>query len=97
MAWSEGFNWWRKGVNEEVAPGHHDSNLHDVNETLSGEKMDLASGEAIRNDGQAETADTRLHIIGGGKGSEDALGTLSDEDDEAAKFLRDPEGYRKAA
>jgi hypothetical protein len=106
----EGFSWRRKQVSEEIVPEHHFANLHDLDEDVAGEKLDPATGKAINNSGDVETADTKVHAFHRRlRGSQDVLGALPPEADKRNKkadqaaedWLRqnDPDhpGYRKAA
>jgi hypothetical protein len=81
-----------------VKAGHHFENLHDENEDRAGEKVNLATGKPIKNSGPLESADMRLSVVKRGKENEDVLGKVEEEEDAAAKWLRenDPD-YRKAA
>jgi len=76
---------------EEIAAiaGHHDEDLFDQNETASGEKTNLATGEPIQND-QEEYADAQSRNINHRGTHEDALPPLrEDPNDTAAQWLRD--------
>jgi hypothetical protein len=98
MAFLEGWGGRTHKVNEEVEAGHHDENLHDLNETeRGGYKVNEATGKPINNDGPVKTADTTLSVIEGGKGSEDALGVIPEKEDAAAKWLREYEESQKKA
>lgn len=71
---------------EETEIGNHQNNLYDQNEDASGELLDLATGKPIDNSGD-EAADLHLDTVV--HGASDALPDLEEEDDEAARWLRE--------
>lgn len=69
----------------------HTENLFDQNEDMAGEKVNLATGEPINNDGPTDyeelsVIDAAPHATG------DALPPLPEEEDAAAKWLRENAG-----
>ena len=70
---------------------HHSGDLYDQNSDNAGENHDLATGKPINNSPSVTGADEELSTIKPGKG-EDALGALPEEDDAAAKWLRENGG-----
>lgn len=69
----------------------HFSRLYDQDEDMSGEKVDLATGERIDNSSQdpgaPELSVFKRKITE--EGGQDALPPLPPEDDEAARWLRE--------
>lgn len=72
---------------------NHSANLYDQNEDAAGEVVDLATGKKINNSG---------NVVIGGKlsrveaGTTDALPDLKEEEDAAAKWLRENDpNYKK--
>lgn len=98
-----------KKAEDEVIDGDHFSKLYDQNEDAAGQKIDEATGERINNSPVVEGADEVLSVIDvPSDGSEDVLGALPEENDAAAKWLREQaqknkeeregkEGFKKAA
>lgn len=70
--------------------GHHSENLYDVNEDAAGEKVNLADGRPFQNDNTVEAPDLEVHAVE--PGTRDALPDLEEEDDAAAKWLRENGG-----
>lgn len=66
----------------------HFSGLYDLNEDMSGEKVDLATGKPINNSTN-DLGPQKLRIEKHTGGSEDALPPLPKEKDAAAKWLRE--------
>jgi hypothetical protein len=64
----------------------HVNNLFDLNEDVYGETSDLATGRPIDNTGN-DSIEEELTIVE--PGSKDALPVLEEEDDAAAKWLRE--------
>lgn len=72
---------------------HHFGDLYDENSDRAGEINDLATGKPINNSPAVSGADETLTTIDPGRsGTEDALGALPQENDAAAKWLRENGG-----
>jgi hypothetical protein len=77
----------------------HNTGLYDLDEDKSGEKVDLATGKPIDNS-SSDPGAQKLYAVNGGKrpkGYNDALPPIKDEDDAAAKFLREYEEQQRKA
>ncbi len=75
---------------DEITDGDHFDKLYDQNEDAAGQKIDEATGESIDNSPVVEGTDEALSVLEApGEGSEDVLGALPEEDDAAAKWLRE--------
>jgi hypothetical protein len=70
----------------------HNEDLHDENEDRAGEKVNLATGKPIDN--STYTGMENMSVVEPNNTSEDIMGALPDEDDEAAKWLREAEKKR---
>jgi len=71
--------------------GHHSENLYDQNEDGAGEKVNLATGRQFVNDNDTvEAARNLMHAVE--PGERDALPPIEEEDDAAAKWLRENGG-----
>jgi hypothetical protein len=86
----EGF---KKSARDDAAEtkDHHFSNLHDQDEDRAGQKVDEATGKKINNSRAVTGADEKLYVVEADRDakSEDVLGTLPDDDDAAARWLRE--------
>lgn len=72
----------------EVISGHHSENLYDQPEDAAGEKFDLRTGLPFVNDDDArQTMAHQMHAVE--PESDDALPTLKEKDDAAARWLRE--------
>lgn len=94
----EGPNQKGRDEEQEVSSMEmHNQGLHDQDEDSAGEKVDLATGKEFDN--STDTDERHLTIIKGGHNSEDVLGALPEENDAAAKWLREHGGddLKKAA
>lgn len=72
----------------EKLTGHHSEDLYDQNEDAAGEKINLATGLPFVNDN--ETPELVPTVVE--RGTRDALPDLEEEDDAAAKWLRENGG-----
>jgi len=75
---------------QEEMSGNHSENLYDQNEDAAGEKFDLATGKPFDNT-RSEAAGATLTRVEPSE-SGDALPPLLEEDDAAAKWLREHGG-----
>ena len=73
----------------ESISGHHSEDLYDQNEDTAGEKTNLANGKPFDNT-RDKGNDEQLRVIE--PGDKDALPPLEEEDDAAAKWLREHGG-----
>lgn len=85
-----GENQRAKDEGKEI-PGHHSENLYDQNEDAAGEKTDLATGRVFVNDGDTTKA-ARDSFGMVEAGTEDALPDIPEDDDEAARWLKENGG-----
>ena len=74
----------------------HFEGLYDENEDRAGEKRDLATGKPIDNS-KDDLGPINLKIKRGRKKSQDALPPLPEENDEAARWLKEQEIKRRKA
>jgi hypothetical protein len=75
-------------LDDEKDAAHHDSNLYDQNESRAGERIDLATGKPINNDGNdPAAADHTLRIVE--PGVSDVLPPIKEENDQGLKWLRE--------
>ncbi len=66
----------------------HVSDLFDSEEDIFGERADPVTGELIDNT-RDTSADEALRVVTPGNNTEDALPSLGEDDDEAARWLRE--------
>jgi hypothetical protein len=91
----ENFNQNKKAEEEKESLNMavvHFNGLYDLDEDMSGEQFDPVTGEKINNSTD-DLGATELHTIQSKKvlGWHDALPPLPEEDDAAAKWLREHE------
>lgn len=77
----------------EAGLGNHFDNLFDVNEDRAGERYDLSTGKPIDNSTAAAPGDELTPIERhAADPSQDALGSIDEPEDEAARWLRENGG-----
>lgn len=79
----------KKALEESRTPGDHFDNLYDQDEDAAGQKIDEATGEQIDNSSSRDTTDEELTVVDPDTQSEDALGTIPEDADAAAQWLRE--------
>lgn len=72
----------------KILAGHHSEDLYDQDEDRAGEKMNLATGENFNNSESDPAHFKNLKILEP-TGSADVLPPLREEEDAAAKWLRE--------
>ena len=91
----EGFRHQKAKLEGSI--GDHFNNLYDENEDRAGQEIDESTGKKIMNSPPVEGADEKLRLIVNNSRSEDVLGALPEDDDAAAKWLRDNDPDLKKA
>lgn len=81
-----------KKTRDTGVDGLHDENLFDEDENAAGDKINAATGlpydnSTMKDETHMQTSGTGYEIAGG-EGSDDVMGSLPKDFDEAAKWLR---------